>query len=302
LDPDFTALVFSDANIRLLALDRANFHTENFLEISLAEGAIVSGVIKKEGEIVKVLEGLKEKVKSPFVKFAVPDEISYVFTASVSVSAGQTAEEPVSFILEENVPLLLSDISFDFTPLNIEKSENGFKSKMLVTAVSSSIIESYTKVLKEAGFVPIYCVNESQAIARSIVPSTANENAAIVYVHRNIVGIYITEGQIVEFSSTIQIPPNSSPKLFTSFVTAELKKSLDYWREKAGKDKARIINCYLCGKYEECKLVIEDAGKLGEVAVRFGNVWQNTFSLADYIPEISFEDSLRFAGAVGLFL
>ena len=301
LDLPFTGLVFSDSNIRALSLNRSSLHPELFLEMPLSEGAIEAGIIKKEEEVVKVLQDLRPKLKGPFVKFAVPDEISYVFSASVPVFPGKDASESVSFILEENVPLPLSDISFDFTPIKIERAGQGFKVKVVVTAAASSIIETYIKALRKAQIEPIFCVNESQSIARSIVPKNSSGNSAIIYIHRNVVGIYMTEGEIVEFSSITQIPPNSSPDLFASFVISEFKKSLDYWKGKVFKDKLKI-NCFLCGKHEECKLIIDRGSDISGISISFGNVWQNAFSLGNYIPEISFEDSLRFAGAVGLFV
>jgi hypothetical protein len=39
-----------------------------------------------------------------------------------------------------------------------------------------------------------------------------------------------------------------------------------------------------------------------EISTSLANVWVNAFSLQDYIPDMSFEDSLRFASAVGLFV
>jgi hypothetical protein len=302
LDVPFTAIVFSDSNLRVLSLNKVNMHPEISLEIALEEGVIEAGVIKKPEELVKTLSEIRGKLKTPFVKFAVPDEISYVFTSKVPAVQDKDAREAVSFILEENVPLPLSDIYFDFTPIRVESGEAS-SLNMVVAAVSGSIIEGYVAALKSAGFAPIFCTNESQCIARAIVPADSKENACIIYIHRNAIGIYMTEGDSVEFSSTAAIPPDSSKELLTSFVNAELRKSIAYWRERVGKNKSEDeIKCFLCGKFDECKSILDNSSRLTGVEMSLGNVWVNTFSLEDYIPEISFEDSLRFAGAVGLTL
>ena len=71
----------------------------------MVPGTIEAGIVKKAEELAKVLLEIKAKLKSPFVKFAVPDEISYVFTSKVPVVKNKDAREAVSFVLEENVPV-----------------------------------------------------------------------------------------------------------------------------------------------------------------------------------------------------
>lgn len=304
LNPHFSSMVFSDTKLKVLVLDKRNNHPLFFKEADLPAGIIESGTIQDTGALVQAISEIKSELKSDFVKFAVPDQISYIFSSSVPVYPGKDASEAVSFILEENVPLPLSDISFDFTPVRVKQTENNPTAQMVVTAVSSTTIASYTACLKEAGFEPLLCINESQAIAASVIPRAQIGNSVIICVHSDNVGIYVTRGNLVEFSSILAISPNDSGS-FASLVITEFKKVVSYWREKnpnreKSEEQDTELDCYLCGRHDVCKPIINEMSKVPGVRASLANVWVNAFPLQDFIPDISFEDSLRFAGAVGL--
>src|SRR3989344_965097 len=296
LDVPFSGIVFSDTKIKTLVLDKKNHKLVSFSESEIPTGIIESGIVKNEQALTEVLTKEKSKLSSPFVRFVIPDEVSYTFSASVPVSAAKDISESVEFILEENVPLPLSDISFDFTPLGVVD----FSATVIVTAVSSSSLASYLGVLRSASLSPLSCTNESQSMARSVIPENNKGNYAIICIHTNSVGIYITSGNIVEFSSTLAISPDDSES-FASMVTLEFKKVLDYWKDKNTSSRD-LIHCFICGRHEVAKKVEQEMQKNSTIKTSLANVWTNTFSLQEYIPDMSFEDSLRFGSAVGLFV
>ena len=99
--------------------------------------------------------------------------------------------------------------------------------------------------------------------------------------------------------------------LFFSLMNAvsalkdELNKLSVYWsthKDQAGEQERKITKIVLCGR---------DAGLSGfadylslslQSRVEVANVWQNAFSLDEYIPPLPFDESLDYAAAVGLAL
>ncbi len=304
IDVPYTGIVFSDNSVRVLVLDKKNKHPVFFSEIPLEHGIIEMGKIKNQDALSKILSEKRAELKSPFVRFSIPDETSYVFTTKVPVVAGKDAKEAVSFILEENVPLPLSDISFDFVAQEIEKSQNGYLVKVAVIAASTSLIETYVSSLRKAGLEALLCINESQATAYSVVPKGRAAVYAIIHVHKESAGIYITSGQYIEFSGVVPVPPTESLQDRLNSIKSEVLKAVAYWSERSQgtKDESSIIHCYLCGEYEILESLLREIYEIPNIRPSLANVWLNAFSIEEFLPEIPFEESLRFASAVGLFL
>lgn len=309
LDVPFSGIVFSDTKLKFLELNRRTKKPTVFGEIDIEPGVLQSGVIKNESSLINALNKIKPSLKSNFVRYVVADEVSYTFTTNVPVFEGKDAGESVEFILEENVPLPLADTSFDFAVVKVRENKEGesgnFSAKVVVTAVSTSVVESYNKVLRDVGLLPMLCINESQSIARAVVSEDKEGSSAIICIHANSVGFYITSGRLVEFSSTLAISPDDTNS-FALLVTEEFNKVFDYWRSKNPEEwdvaSKQVFKCFVCGKSNIAKRVESAMKKNQEVSSSLANVWTNAFSLEKYIPDISFEDSLRFGSAVGLFV
>lgn len=300
----YTGIVFSDNSIRMLALDKKNKHPVFFSEVPLEEGIIEMGKVKNEEALSKIFSEKKAGWESPFVRFSIPEETSYIFTAEIPVLPGKDARESVSFILEENVPLPLGDISFDFAVQKIDQNQNGYLAKVAVIAISTSVIAPYISSLRKAGLEPLLCVNESQATAYSVMPRGSHEVGIIVHIHKQSAGIYIVNSRLVEFSSVVSISPALSSEDLVELIKAEVLKAIDYWSAQRVKEEGEpnILHCRLCGEYENIMVLSKQICEIKDMNSSLANVWVNAFSIDDYIPEISFDDSLRFASAVGLFL
>lgn len=292
-----SALVFSDTSIRILYLDPLSKKPLVYRELNLEPGVIESGQIKNADKLAKTLEGARKISPTQFVRFAIPDETSYVFTAKVPVLPHKTAEESVAFILEENVPIPLAEANFDFIPQSAEDNGNGYFAKVVATATSAALVDSYVAALRRADFEPLLCVNESQAIANSVVPRGFMGSSIIIYIHKNCIGIYAAEGQTIEFSSISKV---EAPD-YTQTIISELTNTHKYWEEHEGASRPDI-KYFVCGHYEMCSRALSEINNIEGVAAKMSNVWVNIFDLDGYLPGISFEDSLKFASAIGLLI
>lgn len=306
LDVPFGALVFSDYHLKAMRLNSRTLHPEFSMEIPIPKGVMEFGVIKNEEEMSKILSEVSKSLGTPFVKFAVPDQISYVFTTSIPVAPETNLEESIASIIEENVPLSLSDTVFDFNIIKLVKEGGSNTALVAVTAISKSTIESYVTCINKAGMDVLLASGEAQAMAKSVIPRKSDGYFAVIYIHKDMVNIYVSQGQNIIFSSFAQLPDNSATSLFDSFVRAELIKSINYCKEKnilendpSGAEPE--VRCLVCGVYDLAVSVGNLLAKDG-YRVSLSNVWTNTFSLEEYVPDISFDKSLLFAGAIGLFL
>jgi Tfp pilus assembly PilM family ATPase len=89
-------------------------------------------------------------------------------------------------------------------------------------------------------------------------------------------------------------------------VRDEVKKVFAYWMSKEGtksqKEPRSIKSVVVTGHVAEMTDVAEYLGKHIGVPAVLGNVWQNAFSLDTHIPDITFEESLPLAVAIGVAL
>jgi Tfp pilus assembly PilM family ATPase len=297
IDVPTVALVFSDTSIRCLYLDQLTKRPLIYKEVELEPGVIESGQIKNSDKLVKTLEEIRKISPTVFVKFAIPDETSYVFSAEVPVVPGKTAEESVAFVLEENVPIPLSEANFDFLPQRVNIEGLGYSAQVVATAASSAMVESYVAALRRADFEPLLCVNESQAIAKSVVPKSFTGSSIVIYIHKNNIGLYAARGQTIEFSSTSKVDGHN----YAQTIVSELVNMHKYWEEQEGVNRPDI-KYFVCGHYETCQESIDEINRVESVNAKISNVWVNVFDVDEYLPDISFEDSLKFASAIGLLI
>lgn len=304
LDAPYAGIAFSDSSIRILTLDKKNKHPIFFEETTLPLGIIEMGKIKNEEALIKILTDIRAGLKTPFVKFSMPDETSYVFTAKVPVTPSGDAKESVSFILEENVPLLLADTSFDFDIQKIDETSAGYFAQITVIASATSLVMPYVLALQKADFEPLACTSESEATVYAVMPKNPNVAGVAIHVHRQSVGLYIASGYRVEFSAVIPISVGDATEIKVQAIKAELLKAVNYWlgKRSAVSGSDQLLPCYLCGRSEMLNDILLQINQIPKMKALIADVWSNAFSLDEFVPEMPFETSLRFASAVGLFL
>lgn len=94
---------------------------------------------------------------------------------------------------------------------------------------------------------------------------------------------------------------------FAKKVAAELDRYIVYWQthqDSKDSDTGRVPveRVFLSGGNANIKGLAEYLSNTLRVPVEVGNVWVNAFSLDGYVPDMSFNDSLGYASAVGLAL
>lgn len=292
---------FSDSNIKAIFIEKNS--DKPILKssvVALEKGAIVSGRIINAAEVVKKLTIIKKEFNTPYVFFAIPDELAFIFSTSVIVSSRGNASESVAFVIEENVPLTLADTVFDFAPFGIEKVETEYSASVVVAACVRKEVDKFISVLRESGFDSVGCIPESQAIARALLPTSVLDTNYIIHVRDNRVGIYLIKKGLVFFATLRTIADGDYKKQFLD----EYDKFLEY-RTKYDPDKDKPVKSILvCGEFEYAKEIVELLINSKDEAknVKLSNVWTNVFEIDKYLPNIPYEKSLSLAGPIGAAL
>jgi hypothetical protein len=301
LNPPRVGISFSDSSIRAIYFDKTlKEPTLKSAEAPLERGVIVAGSIVNVEEVTKKLSEIREKFDSPFVFFTVPDELAYVFSTSIMVGSGGNATESIAFIMEENVPLSLGDTVFDFMPTKIEKSGTEYDTDFVVAACVKNEVTKFVEVLRRAGFEPLGCIHESQAIAQAVIQRNFTGTSAVIHARGNRVGIYLVKNNLVYFSTLRSIVGEDYINPFLD----EYKKFMEYCLKLEAIQNEPIEHVFVCGEFEYAKRVVESLLDSDESSksVKLSNVWTNVFEIDKHLPEISYEKSLGFAGPIGAVL
>lgn len=311
-----------------------------FGEKKLPQGLIVSGEIIKKNELVSILSSLKEKYSMKFVKVSLPEEKAYFFKTEIPKVYGKEIRQSIEFKLEENIPLRADESLFEYIIIN-KSNEKKDHWDVGVSAVPNLVAESYSEALNDSGLIPIAFEVESKAMARSVIKDDEGLSVMVINIKEDATVIAMVRGGTTRFTSVIAIGGNlitealcknfsisfqgaekmKEEKLFVeskesvaiffsligiiSELKDEISKFYTYWLEKNdpnGEYGGKISKIILCGKDSTIAGLKDYLSQSLKTRVEIGNVWINAFSTEDYLPEISFSESLNFATAIGLAL
>lgn len=332
-------LDISDTSIRFAELveSRHGLRIGRFGEWVIPPGIIESGDVKKPPELRAVIADFRKKFGLSFVTVSLPEEKAYLFNQYLPALKRNEIRGSIELALEEHVPLKAGEAIFDYEILR----ETDTTTHVGVSVLARSLIEGYLEALSGTGIMPIIFEIEAQSIARSVVPYGDKKAYMVVDFGKTRTGIAIVSGETVQFTATIQIgggtltdaisknlnisyeeaenmkrekgvlggvgDENFSLAIMTtiSILRDELARHYAYWgahEDDYGKSRPPVEKIYLCGGDSNLAGFIDYLAAGLPVPVGLANVMVNVNSLEHYVPEISFNDSLRYATAIGLAL
>lgn len=305
--------------IRAVSFDKKHGHTNlKFAdELKLESGSVVGGEILKPDKLSQAIKTLKSEHGVRSVCLALPEEKAYVYETVIPVPDGGEFSEAVEFSIDQNIPLSPSDVVFDFSVIDGPFIFNEVESvRVMVTAYPRAIAEMWVDLLKQANITPRAFIQESQTIARSVVAEGEKKTVLIVHFFKEKTVIAIVSGGFVRFTTTVSSVAENAGKILDSHegekisesvellaVRDEVKKVCSYWQgrtdDKARKDSGQIKSIIVTGHVAHMTDVAEYLAQRAGIPAQLGNVWVNAFSLDHKIPKIDFEESLRYAAAIG---
>jgi Tfp pilus assembly PilM family ATPase len=298
-----------------ILLDRHDFQ-------KMPPGAIESGEIKKTDEVIKILSDFKNKHKLHFIRTTLPEEKAFLFRTTMPNIPDSEIREALQFKIEENVPVTASEAVFDFYTVSLD----GKSQDVIVTVVPKGVVSQYLDVLDKSGLTPLSLEIESQAIARATVRNGDKQTYLIVNVGDYRTSLHIVSNNLVQFTSSLAFgksffssvaqedSDNKKPMVSTGEVKVynlqhseeallreEVHKVVDYWESlnHAPAWQRKVDKMIACGEEVTSKNFREYFSSHFSKVVEPANVWVNAFSLDDYIPDITFDESLKYAPSVG---
>jgi len=252
------------------------------------------------------LAQVKKELGVTYATISLPELKTYIFKTSVPPEALPTIEDALLVRLQENVPLEPQEVLFDFKILPKEKYQQLVD--VVVTAFPKSVLETYTALLHEVGIIPILFESESQASARAVLaPDDMSPYLLMNFGHTNI-NIAIVERGEVHYTSSI---PYTSQEIVADFnaqpaqaFKTKVNKLLVYWftnKQHIATDE-KISNVILTGPFASASGLVSFLEKHLRLNVETANVWQNCFDINQRVPDMSYEESLRYSTAIGVTL
>ncbi len=304
-------------------------------------GSISGGYIHDKDAVVGEIRKLKDALKLDFVNASLSEEKAYLFETKIPRVTRKEIRGVLEFKLEENVPIAASEAIFDYTLIAAPGHEPGDSITAGVTVLPKKVVETYSELLNDAGLVPLSFEIEAQAISRAVIEKGDRGTYLLVNFGESKTGLFIVSNEVVHFTSTVSIggvhitqaiakylsvsieeagrikheyasfKNKKNSNLFLSLMNVvsalkdEINKLSVYWRTHQCSDGVlghKIHQIVLCGRDAGLEGFADYLALAFENTVVVGNVWQNVFSLGDYVPPLGLDDSLDFAAAVGLAL
>lgn len=264
----------------------------------LPKGLIVNGDIRDEKAFLDILKVFAEEHSLHRVKVSLPEEKVYLFHTDVPNIDAKAISEQIEFKLEENVPLSPQDAVFYYDLVSPSSEEKTLRAS--VSVVPLLYVEKMISLLGSVGLALISFEIVPKAIVNASMEPHTNVTSLIVYSMNSKIGLYITFGGMVYFTSTIAVGDNEND--LKQSLPTEISKILAYWsrREDIPSPISHII---ISG--HRANAIMDMLGTIvnAEMPPRIvADAWVNAFDINKYIPPISKDESLEYIVASGLAL
>lgn len=314
------------------------FSIKNFGEVSLPDGVVKDGDILNKNALSKALLEVKNNISSDFVKLAIPEEKTYLFDTQLPKEALDNIREALEFKIEENVPLKLDELYFEYEIVD-NKILNDIT--LSVSVIPKSVIAEYTEALEQAGLHPVSYEIESKMIASSVLTKNEKKNCIVINIKDDSTVFLAVIDGVVRLTSSVAIGEsiirenllkNSlfSDELITGkFFETDFSFETTYTKEIYGslinifsilKDEVERFNDYIVSKFPNTKIsanksinkiilcgrsstlpgITKHINQNIRADIELADVWSNIYGVKDFDYRMKFSDSLSYVTPIGL--
>ncbi len=261
LNPSAFGIDLSDRSIKIIQFKKKGEKLSNFLygnEV-IPAGLIEDGEIKDFKKVAELIKKIKSKTKPASIKtdYAVcslPESKCFFREIDFPEMTLEEVSEAIKWETEQQIPLSWEEIYLDWHVLNekkyLKKTEKKLKknnlvnseeiekkTKVFLTAAPRKLVDSYVKVLKQAGLKPIAMEIESAAIVRALVNKNKYDSAVLIIdFGETRTNFIIFKSPLIRFSRSISFSGVS----LTDKISKELKikySEAERLKRKWGRDK-----------------------------------------------------------------
>ena len=307
-----------------------------FGEEELPSGIISSGIIQDGKKLEKILRTLRKRIGVKFINVSVPGEQVSFFKIRLPRVKKRRLNKAINAKIKEYIPDLKKFV-LDYTIIKEEK--DGYEIQAYV--IPKALIKKYLEVFRKAGFVPLSFEIDTLALARAVVPqdekrpyfiinfgptkttlSIISDGAPCFFLTSPIGASSVTHEVKEKFDLSYEVAEilkeghkltlNADNKklsraLFEPIarLADEIQKQYINWHltlDAEGKKRGQIQKIIVCGDDSYLPGLVDYLKTRLRSNVELANVWGNINSSDSYIPEMPYNDSLRFTTALGLAL
>lgn len=214
-------LSISDAAVKLIQLKKKSrpgrgiwyevgeIRQTNLPAGSLAKGEMLQPDLVRE-KITHLLgrEGQRKPVKSSWVVANLPVAKTFLKLIEIAEPPDQIIAETVEFEAAKHLPFDTKEVALDWQIVNDGEQANAASSRILIGAAPKSVIDSYLKVLEDAGLHPLALEIEDLSIARAMITaqkSYRGEARAILDLGASRSSVIIYDKGSIQFSSLVGV-------------------------------------------------------------------------------------------------
>jgi Tfp pilus assembly PilM family ATPase len=305
---DFVGIDLSKNTVRVMQLQDSKFGKipKKYREYKLAQKCGLFEINPKYTEceeLLDVLKNIKKDFKVNYANISIPEVRNYIYKIKVPSSVGKSLKNVIRYSIDDNVPISHTESLFDFFVINVNEDEI----EVVVTVVKKEIIEKYNQIFESVGLKPISFEPETHAVTRGIISPKDKDQYLLINLDKSVSSLAVIKDGIVQYAQTLELENIDFTTSFNEVEAKTLKENINkvliYWATSGSNThNEEIGHVYLVG--ENCYSIelLNYLEKSMALNVKFANVWANTFDLDEYIPEIHFKDSLKYATAIGLAL
>lgn len=332
----------SDTSLKYIQFDRKyardkNLELRHWGDIEIPAGVLERGNVHDSAKLADVLREMKEVCNAEYVRVSLPEERAYLFESELNYDTPfSEIRGLLEFKLEENVPLSPREVYFDY---DIVVRDNRHL-HVVVAVYAKETINNYFEACLSAGVMPLSFEIEAQAIARAGIPKEEVGTQMIIDFGKTRMGIGIVHHGTLMYTSTVDvgglsmsaamrsvlgdlaeseltkiknttgiINSKENTEIFNALkgtletVREELETRIHYWDTRDGDSKTRKIEkIILCGGSSNLEGFPEYLSRELQIPTERADVWQNAFSIEEFVPPVSRRYSYGYATAIGLGL
>jgi len=290
-------------------------------------GILKGGGIINPKELINILSDFKRKNNLSFLSVSLPEEKAFLFRTNIPPMPKEEIREALKFKIEENVPLSSDESLFDFYVVP-NKDKNSSGNEVIVSVFPLAVINEFLDVFLKSGLSPVVFKIRSQSIAESVIKNGDNRPFLIVDLSNGRINLCVVNKRLVQFTSNILIEKDFFSSLtFASdksaegvvkeeganvfklssdkekFLKEEIDKLLSYWKSFSSfRSDLGVEKIITCGEGVLDPNFKNYFSHYFSVAAEPADVWVNLISFTDYIPDLDFKNSLKYAPAIGAAL
>lgn len=340
-DSSVFGLDLDDLSVKVVELDSKgkSDRVRSYGLSLIPSGALVDGTIVKPDVVAETIReamrGAKPKpIRSKSVFCSLPENKAFVRIVDMPVMKDDEIREAIKWQIEENIPLGIEQVYYNWRALSRSFSEDKGKRSVILVAVARSAVDSTLEVMRLAGLEVVGMEVESLAQAYSLIGESATGTTLVIDVaDRRTSLLFAVEG-IPCFTSGLPVSaqmfteaiarglniPNAEAEalkiqkgigsmvkhdpLFETVkpvlenLASNIQATMDFYADGL-KYSGGVDTILLCGGGGRLKgLALYLSKRLGK-SVRLGDPWVN-FRFGHNLPPIAKEDSVRYSTAIGL--